>query len=363
LLITNQRTGSGGLQYTLDYIGRESFEGIEKSHVFITDPNDTDSEVRDQLTTMIGLGLVQYVQDIPGIMSRLSINYLEAEGEEAEEEGLAEDDPWNLWVFRVGVNGGMEGEAQQRGYRLNGFASARRIDEDFKFEFSVNGRYNYDEFDETNDEDSVETIVNIQENYRSEILGVWSLSPHSSIGGLMEISKSTFVNRDLGIETGPAYEYNIFPYSESTRRLLTVQYVIGIAYYDYELETVEGRTEDRMGLHMLSLNAEIQQPWGEIDASISGTQYFTNHESEGIPHRINTFVSLEYRIFRGFEIDIFGFYSRIKDQFFLPAEGLSQEEILLRRRQRETDFRFNFGVGLSYRFGSKYANVVNPRID
>ena len=74
-------------------------------------------------------------------------------------------------------------------------------------------------------------------------------------------------------------------------------------------------------------------------------------------------VRLEYRIFRGFEINIFGFYSRIKDQFFLPSEGLSQEEILLRRRQRETDFRFNVGVGFSYRFGSKYANVVNPRLD
>jgi hypothetical protein len=350
------------LQYTLDYIGRESFEGTENSNVFITDANDTDTEVRDQLTTMIALGLVQYVQNLPDIISKLSIQY-EAQDDQEESSFDQEIDPWNLWVFRLGVNGGMEGESQQRGYRLNGFANARRIDEDFKFEFSVNGRYNYEEFDETNDEDSVETFVNTSENYRSELLTVWSLSPHSSVGGLVELSKSTFVNRDLGVELGPVYEYNIFPYTESTRRLLTIQYAIGLAYYDYELETVEGRTEDRMGLHQLSLSAEIQQPWGEIDASISGTQYFTNHESEGTPHRINTFIRLEYRIFRGFEIDIFGFYSRIKDQFFLAAEGESKEEILLRRRQRETDFRFNFGVGLSYRFGSKYANVVNPRID
>ena len=118
-----------------------------------------------------------------------------------------------------------------------------------------------------------------------------------------------------------------------------------------------------MGFQLLRIGAEIQQPWGEIDARIEGIQYFTDHESEGVPHSITTFLSLEYRIFRGLDLDIFGFYSRIKDQFYLPAEGLSQEENLLRRRQRETDFRFNFGVGLSYRFGSKYANVVNPRID
>ena len=40
----------------------------------------------------------------------------------------------------------------------------------------------------------------------------------------------------------------------------------------------------------------------------------------------------------------------------------SEEEILLQRRQRETDFRFRVGLGFSYRFGSKVANVVNPRL-
>ena len=72
---------------------------------------------------------------------------------------------------------------------------------------------------------------------------------------------------------------------------------------------------------------------------------------------------MEYRLFRGLELDVFGEGSRIKDQFYLPAEDLSPEEILLRRRQRETDFRFDVGIGFSYRFGSKLANIVNPRFD
>jgi len=44
------------------------------------------------------------------------------------------------------------------------------------------------------------------------------------------------------------------------------------------------------------------------------------------------------------------------------ASYLTEEEILLRRRQRETDFRFDAGVGLSFQFGSKFANIVNPRM-
>lgn len=80
-------------------------------------------------------------------------------------------------------------------------------------------------------------------------------------------------------------------------------------------------------------------------------------------HRVNTFLNFECRLFRGFNLDIFGRFSRIEEQFFLAKEELSEEEILVRRRQRETDYRFDISVGFSYRFGSKFANVVNPRMD
>ena len=359
LLITNQRTASGGLEYTLDFIGREEFTGKQKSIVFQTDPNATDPEVRNQLTNMMALGLVEFVQNNKEIMSRLTINY-EAPDSGGVSENTREDDPWNLWVFRVGMSGGMDGEAQQSGYEVNGFANARRIDENYKFELSFDGEYSYEEFD---DLEEGETYTNTSEDYSMELLSVWSLSPHSSIGGLAELSKSTFVNKDLGFEAGPAYEFNIFPYEESTRRLLTARYAIGIGAYDYELETIQGKTDDLMALQLLQLRAEIQQPWGQIYAFVEGIQYFAGYTTPQTPYRINTFLRLEYRIFRGFEIDIFGRYSSLNDQFYLPAEGLTQEEILLRRRQRETNFRFNVGVGLSYRFGSKFANVVNPRMD
>lgn len=359
LLITSQGTAAGGLQYTLDFIGRESLEGMKKSHVFRTDPNATDTEARNQLANMIALGLIEFVQDKPEIISRLSVSYEPSDDEEVVNEDQ-ENDPWNLWVFRVGVNGGIEGEAQQRQKSLGGFASARRVDEDFKFELYFDGEYEHEEFDDIEDGD---TFINISEDYSTEVLAVWSLTPHSSFGGLAELSKSTFVNREFGLEAGPAYEYNIFPYSESTRRFLTITYAAGIATYNYELETVQGKTDDFFGLHMLQLSAEIQQPWGEIDAFVEGIQYFTGYSTPHPPFRINTFLRLEYRLFRGFEIFVFGRYSSINDQFYLPIEGLSPEEILLRRRQRETDFSFDLGVGLSYRFGSKFANIVNPRMD
>ena len=57
-----------------------------------------------------------------------------------------------------------------------------------------------------------------------------------------------------------------------------------------------------------------------------------------------------------------GRVSRIKDQLYLPQEDLTPEEVLLRVRSRQTDFRYSLNAGISFRFGSKFNNVVNPRM-
>ena len=351
LLITQQRTGAGGIQYTLDYIGLQSLEGEKRTLLYTSDPNDTDTEVRNKLTHMIALGLVQFVDIDPSIASNLQINF---DAPEEEDVLMEEFDPWNLWVYRIGFGGSMEGESYQSAYNVEGRASAARVSEDYKIILEVDAEYYNEEFE---DVDTGDILSNVSEDYSAEIESVWSLTNKWSLGFFGEANKSTFWNRDLAIFVGPAIEYNIYPYSESTRRSITFQYSIEYTYFDYELVTVQGLSTESTGRHRLGIRASLQQPWGEIFASIEGIQYFSDPST----HRINSFLRLEYRLFRGFNINIFTRYSRIKDQFFLPAEGLSPEEILLRRRQRETDFRFDVGMGISYRFGSKFANVVNPR--
>ena len=54
--------------------------------------------------------------------------------------------------------------------------------------------------------------------------------------------------------------------------------------------------------------------------------------------------------------------SWIRDQLFLPAAGVSDEEILLQRRRVASNFDWDFGVGFSFQFGSIYNNVVNNRL-
>jgi hypothetical protein len=52
-----------------------------------------------------------------------------------------------------------------------------------------------------------------------------------------------------------------------------------------------------------------------------------------------------------------------RDQINIRQNGASQEEVLLQQQELLTDFEVNAYMGLSYRFGSIYNNVVNPRFD
>jgi hypothetical protein len=350
LLVTAQRTGGGGWDYTVDYIGRRDFDGVTKSLSYVSDPNDTDSEVREGLTQTIALGLVQFVESTP-LAPRLRVIYDEPEVAVLQRE---EDDPWNLWVFRIGGNASIEGEQTESGYSLEGSANADRVSEELKIQFRLSGEYEHNE----TELDEGDTYVFTSEDYTANLLMVWSLGPHWSLGGRANANRSTFLNRDLAVSAGPTVEFNIFPYDESTRRSITFRYTIEAAAFNYELETVEGSTEEILPRHALMISAAVQQPWGEVFGSVEGIQYLHDPKT----HRINTFLNAEYRLFRGLNLDVFGSFSRIKDQFFLPAEELTEEEILTRRRQRETDYRFDFGAGFSYRFGSKFANIVNPRM-
>jgi hypothetical protein len=54
-------------------------------------------------------------------------------------------------------------------------------------------------------------------------------------------------------------------------------------------------------------------------------------------------------------------YSRIRDQLSLMRGDATLEEILLRRKEISTTYRYFISVGLSYTFGSTRSKVVNPR--
>jgi len=355
LLITTQRTGGGGTQYTLDYIGRRVFEGQGDTLSFTSNGTDTSAERREGLTQTIALGLVRYAAGT-SVAQQIRINFDAPLAEVADQ--AEEEDPWNLWVFNVNANGNLGGESLERFYSVGGSARANRTSEEFKINWRLNGRTSRDEFDFVDEEEGIDTTyINIQKNWGTELLMVWSMGEHWSLGGTSGASHSTFGNRDLSIAAGPAIEFNIFPYSESTRKSFTFLYSVEMAAFNYQLITVEGKLKEVLPRHGLEVDIEIEQPWGSVGGGIDAVQYL--HDPK--VHNVRLNVGMSIRIVRGLRFNVGANLARIKDQFFLPAEELSPAEVLLRRRARETDFRYGIGVGISYQFGSQFANIVNPR--
>jgi hypothetical protein len=72
---------------------------------------------------------------------------------------------------------------------------------------------------------------------------------------------------------------------------------------------------------------------------------------------------LDIRITGGLSFSVATSAELIRDQLELPKEGATPQEVLTRRRQLASGYRFSTHFGISYRFGSKLNNFVNPRFD
>ena len=71
--------------------------------------------------------------------------------------------------------------------------------------------------------------------------------------------------------------------------------------------------------------------------------------------------NLSFRIVRGLSVFVNASTSLVRDQVYLAKSDLTDEEILIERRQLATDSRYRISFGFSYTFGSIFNNVVNPR--
>jgi hypothetical protein len=102
----------------------------------------------------------------------------------------------------------------------------------------------------------------------------------------------------------------------------------------------------------------MQEPWGNLDLQFDASQYIP----DGYKYRLSIEGDAEVRLFKGFSLNLYGGTSRIRNQIYLPAEGATDEEVLLRLRQLATGYDYGFSIGFSYTFGSVFNNAVNARL-
>ena len=354
LLITSEGTGAGGRLFTLDFIGREDFVGVDDRLTVTIIPNTSDEQTLTQIAASVKLGLLRYIARTSQA-SDFQILYEIARAGGPGAVASAEDDPWNFWTFRVNGNVNLNQDERTESVRFGGGLAASRITEDLKLEFSIGGNYNRSSFD-VNDST---TIVSVRESYDFEGLNVWSLNDQWSVGTAYEVAKSTFGNYDIRADIGPALEYNIFPYRESTRRQFTILYTVGIEYANYIEETVFQEVEETLPRHALRSGLSVRQPWGGTFGFIEFSQFLHDLSK----NRFEVFAGANFRVFRGLSLGFNGSYQRIRDQLNVPAGTATEEEVLLRQRILQSGYEWRLSVNFSYTFGSIFSNVVNPRLE
>ncbi len=352
LLITSQRTGAGGRENTLAFIGLQDMTGVSDTLLQVSSPTDTDAERREQLTRTIELGLIQFVARTP-VADRLEIHWSEGPG--AMLETVEASDPWNSWIFRLRASGSLGGEERTRDYSISGSISANRTTEDLKTEIWTFARYAESSFELSDGS----TTTGQRRDYGASLLQVWSLGDHWSAGGEASARHSLFGNYDIRTWIAPALEFSVWPYVEATRRQLTVLYALGVQYSDYIETTIFGEDQETRPAHSLFAGLSVNEPWGNATVGLEAFQYL--HDLER--HRLELFGFLSVRLFRGFDLNVNGQLARVKDQINLRAGEATDEEILLRQRELGTDFRYGFSFGFSYRFGSIFNQAVNPRFE
>jgi hypothetical protein len=350
LLLTRQGTSAGD-QITLRFIGLGAYLGQDHELAYTARNTDSEARQREGLVEVLKLGLVRYVANAP-VRDQLRLVYLPpADAGLAGSAGIR--DPWNNWVFQVGGNGSFEGESQSSSSEFRGFLSAERITDAWKLDLYASGTTERNRFTLS---DGNEITRTARGGFVNVLVGR-SLGDRTSFGLRANVQNSTRNNLDLALRTSAVMEFSLYPYRESTRRLITFAYGVGLYSANYDEETIFNRTRETRPRHYAVMSLDLIQPWGEAEFELEAQSYLDDFSQ----NRIGVNGELDTRITRGLSFQVEARYSRVRDQLSLARGDASDDEILLELRQLATDFTFDVRFGMSYTFGSIFSSVVNPR--
>lgn len=345
VLSTYQSTGSGGGEYTFFVEGRKKFVGVIDTVQFYTYPHETDLEVMEKGAKIFKMGLMRYILETP-LADFVDISFSEPIAQEVA------SDKWNSWVFATNLSGSLQGQEAGDASSLSSSFTAGRATNKWRLGSGINYStsktvYKYADF------------TDIREDGRVYVDAVKSIGEHWAVGASSDAFTSIYSNYDLGFVVGPAIEYDVFPYSESSRRIFRFTYLLNYGYNNYADTTVYLKTEESLWSQRLESSYTNFQQWG----TISLTAGWSNYLHDFSLNRVSIGAYANVQITKGLSFTMQAGYQFIHDQISLRKGDVSIEDIYLQRRELSTTYSYRTTVGITYRFGSIYNNVVNRRLD
>lgn len=344
--INRNRTGSGGREFTVTFLGYNSFVGKNDTLIFSTLPNESDDNERKKLVSYIQIGLVSYLAKT-SLSENIQISY----NYEGSKKNNNIDD-WDYWIFRTRVRGWINGEQSTSNFNLWGSLSANRITEYSKLRFRFSSSYNQRDYDYDGDK---YRSISREQGLGTDI--IQAINENWSYAFFGNIRSSIYDNMKFSSWVSPAIEYNFFPYSESTRKQFRINYRIGFGYNNYNEETIYFKQNEFLVNERLTLALDLIQPWGNIE-----TEFLVSHYMHDISlNFLELRTEFRINVLTGLSIDLDGRLAYIHDQIALPRAGIDLEEVLLQQKELETNYQYWVRFGFTYSFGSIYNTIVNTR--
>jgi len=347
IMMVRHPSGSAGDNYVISFIGRGPFEGTNNVITYWDPGTHTSDETRNGLVDMVSIGLVPYLSGTD-MVNQMKVTIKS----DFLKDTIPVTDPWKNWVFEIYGGASIDKEKSRSRFDSRWGFSADKISEDWKIR--IRPYFNLNERTFFTDDGDIKSHTH-RHGFQGNLIR--SINQHWSAGLFVRMLSSTFHNIQFNVETSPGIEYSFFPYRESSRKSITVVYLIGVGYHNYIEETVFSKLEENLASHSLNISANFQQPWGSFRAGISGSHYFHDFKA----NRVELSSRLDFRILRGLSLNLSGNFDFINDLVALAAGELSLEQILLQQSRQATSYQMSGSIGLAYTFGSKFSNVVNTR--
>lgn len=347
IMISDFKT-AGGKEYIIDFKGKKRFEGINETLKFNIIETDNISTIREKMVDTIKLGIIRYIYNTD-LARHIKITY----NPFATKPTLT-DDKWKNWLFKTSLSAYFSGERSYKSSSIMTSFYANKITKDIKFEVGYSLYHNTQKYLIIDN-----YVVSSLTSKYIDTMFAKKLNEHNAIGLENSYSQSTYSNIKSQLTNSIRFEHSIFPYSLAHKKILKLEYKISYENSKYDYPTIFGKTKDNLFKQRVKLSGDIKREWGNLDISISFRNYLYDFNKNSL--NLSLYTSLN--LLKGLTININTHYAIIRDQIYLSSKNLSSEDILLKKSQMKTHYNYNLSIGLTYRFGSIYSEVINPIFD
>ncbi|NVO20173.1 MAG: DUF481 domain-containing protein [Bacteroidetes bacterium] len=348
--VNTQFSSSGNEQNTVVFKGQNAFINHDDTLSFFNESTLSDDDKRKRMVKCLMLGLIPYVSHTIAA-ENIVITYNKPA--ETDTAGLnKQKDPWDYWIMSLGANGIFDGDANYKSQSIYGYLNADRETDKTKTNIGASYNFRKNKFVVSDEE----TVIKENTQLNAYVNFIKKINQHWGYGVFNYYAKSEFSNYDMKLSFMPKVEYDVFKYKDFNNQRLVVSYGLGVQYNNYRDTTIFYKTEETLLTQDAAIIGSFNKPWGNVNVGA----FYSSFLHDLHKYSLSFSGSINWNIFKGFKFAVGGSYDITRNLIQLSKEGATRDEVLLQQRQLNSQYSYFFGAGVSYTFGSKFSNYVNP---